>query len=241
MSRTVPILMYHQIDASPPRGTPWRSLIVTPSAFARQMALLRLFGYRGVSMSDLEHGLSAERTDKLIGITFDDGYRNNLEHALPVLRANSFTATCYAISDALGGRNDWDADKGVEQKALMSAAELRQWAAAGMDVGAHTRHHVDLQTLSTEAARDEIAGAKRELEAALGSEVRHFCYPFGSFNSTHRAMAEEAGYHSATTVQRGRACATDDRFALPRIPVVHSTTLPVFFAKIATRYEDKHR
>ena len=93
------------------------------------------------------------------------------------------------------------------------ARELRQWAAAGMDVGAHTRHHVDLQTLGTEAARDEIVGAKRELEATLGSEVRHFCYPFGSFNADHRAIAEEAGYHSATTVQRGRACAADDRFA----------------------------
>lgn len=241
MTRPIPILMYHQIDASPPRGTPWRSLIVTPSAFARQMALLRLFGYRGVSMRDLEPWLAGERSDKVVAITFDDGFRNNFEYALPVLRANGFSATCYAISDALGGRNDWDADKGVAQKALMSADELRQWAAAGMDVGAHTRHHVDLQTLGTEAAKDEIVGAKRELEATLGSEVRHFCYPFGSFNADHRAIAEEAGYHSATTVQRGRACAGDDRFALPRIPVVHSTTLPVFFAKIATRYEDSHR
>lgn len=241
MTRPIPILMYHQIDASPPRGTPWRSLIVTPSAFARQMALLRLFGYRGVSMRDLEPWLAGEREDRVVAITFDDGYRNNLEHALPVLSANGFTATCYAISDALGGRNDWDADKGVEQKALMSAAELRQWAEAGMDVGAHTRHHAALKTLDIETARDEIFGAKRELEAALGAEVRHFCYPYGSFAPTHTAIVEEAGYLSATTVQRGRASAADNRYALPRIPIVHSTTLPVFFAKIATCYEDKHR
>lgn len=244
-----PILMYHQVDTSPPRGTPWRSLIVTPSAFARQMATLRLLGYRGVSLRDLEPWLTGEhsdrvvtaRQDKLVGISFDDGYRNNLEYALPVLRANGFTATCYAISDALGASNEWDADKGVQSKPLMTADELRQWIASGMDVGAHTRHHVDLKAQDSDVARDEIFGAKRELEAALGTEVRHFCYPYGSFDASHRAMVEAAGYVSATTVQRGRANSADDRYALPRIPIVHSTTLPVFVAKIATRYEDRHR
>ena len=80
-----PILMYHQIDASPARGTPLRGLTVTPGSFARQMGLLRLLGYRGVSMTGLEPYLRGETTGKVVGITFDDGYRNNLEHALPVL------------------------------------------------------------------------------------------------------------------------------------------------------------
>ena len=81
-----PILMYHQIDASPPKGTPLRGLTVTPERFGRQMGLLRWMGYRGVSINELEPYLRGEKTGKVVGITFDDGYRNNLEHALPVLQ-----------------------------------------------------------------------------------------------------------------------------------------------------------
>ena len=95
---TVPILMYHQIDTPPARGTPLRGLVVKPAAFARQMGLLRLLGWRGLAMRDLEPYISGEKTGKVVGITFDDGYRNNLEHALPVLLDHSFTATCYGVS-----------------------------------------------------------------------------------------------------------------------------------------------
>jgi peptidoglycan/xylan/chitin deacetylase (PgdA/CDA1 family) len=108
MSRPIPILMYHQIDASPPKGTPLRGLTVTPERFARQMGLLRLLGYRGLSMTELEPYLRCELTGKVVGITFDDGYQNNLEHALPVLQRNGFSATCYAVSDPFEGRNAWD-------------------------------------------------------------------------------------------------------------------------------------
>lgn len=241
MTRPIPILMYHQIDAPPPSGTPMRGLVVSPSAFALQMRLLRLLGYRGVSMRDLEPWLAGERADRVVGITFDDGFRNNFEHALPVLSANGFTATCYAISSAFGGRNDWDEAMGVPQKPLMDSDDFHAWLAAGMDVGAHTRHHVDLRRLDSASARDEISGAKSELETALGVEVRHFCYPYGSFDATHKSIVEETGYRSATTVQRGRVRAEDDRFALPRVLVAQATHPWHFLAKLLTSYEDRHR
>jgi peptidoglycan/xylan/chitin deacetylase (PgdA/CDA1 family) len=241
MSQTVPILMYHQIDPPPPSGTSMRGLVVSPRSFARQMTLLRLCGYRGVSMRELEPWLRGERTEKLVGITFDDGYRNNLEHAMPILRANGFTATCYAISSAFGGHNSWDEAIGVPQKPLMDAADFRAWLAAGMDVGAHTRHHADLKTLDIETARDEIAGAKRDLEDALGVGVRHFCYPYGSFDAKHKVIVEDAGYLSATTVQRGRATRDDDRFALPRVLVAQATHSWHFLAKLLSSYEDRYR
>ncbi|MBB4014346.1 polysaccharide deacetylase family protein [Niveibacterium umoris] len=241
MRRTIPILMYHQVDVPPPSGTPMRGMVVSPGAFARQMRVLRLLGYRGVSLRDLEPWLRGERNDRVVGISFDDGYRNNLEHALPVLRANGFTATCYAVSNAFGGANDWDAAHGVPQKPLMQASEFRQWLDAGMDVGAHSRHHSDLTTLDAARARDEIAGSKRELESALQTEVRHFCYPYGRFDASHRALAAEAGYVTATTVQRGRARPGDDLLALPRVLVAQSNHLGHFIAKIATGYEDRYR
>ena len=61
----VPILTYHQIEAPPPRGTPYRSLVVSPGAFARQMGLLKLLGYTGLSMSALQPYLVGESDETL--------------------------------------------------------------------------------------------------------------------------------------------------------------------------------
>jgi peptidoglycan/xylan/chitin deacetylase (PgdA/CDA1 family) len=239
--RPIPILMYHQVDEPPPSGTPMRGMVVAPQSFSRQMSALRILGYKGVSMRDLEPWLRGERHDRVVGITFDDGYKNNLIHALPVLQRNMFTATCYAVSNVLGGWNDWDAERGIPRKSLMNILDFKQWLRAGMDIGAHSRHHVDLTSVDENSARDEIIGSKIELESALGAEVRHFCYPYGHFQQHHSQIVAHAGYISATTVRRGRVFADDNLMALPRVLVAQSSHLGHFFAKIFTGYEDRYR
>jgi peptidoglycan/xylan/chitin deacetylase (PgdA/CDA1 family) len=236
----IPILMYHQIDVPPPRGTPLRGLVVSPASFARQMGLLRLLGYRGLSMRDLEPYLKGEKQGKVVGITFDDGYRNNLQHALPVLQRHGFTATCYAVSTLFGGRNSWDEGL-VAQTPLMTREEWLAWRDAGMDIGSHTRTHARLPDLDLDVARDEIARSRQELEQALGCEVRHFCYPYGRYTPEHAALAREAGYATATTTNRGRVQPGEDPYTLRRIMVACSTHLVLFAAKVLTRYEDRRR
>jgi peptidoglycan/xylan/chitin deacetylase (PgdA/CDA1 family) len=237
---SIPILMYHQIDTPPKRGTPLRGLVVSPGSFARQMALLRLFGYRGLSMRELEPYLQGDKQGKVVGITFDDGFQNNLHHALPALKKNGFTATCYGVSSMLGGSNRWDQGL-VAEKPLMTLDDWRAWRDAGMDIGSHTRTHADLTQLSAAEAREQIAASKTELEQAIGCEVRHFCYPYGRFAAEHQAMAKAAGYATATTTQRGRVHTGDDLYTLRRLMVARATHLAQFAIKIATRYEDRRR
>lgn len=237
----IPILTYHQVDTPPPRGTPYRSLVVSPGAFARQMGLLKLLGYQGLSMTALGPFLSGEKQGKVVGITLDDGYVNNLTQALPVLQHHGFSATCYMVSGQLSGTNQWDHAKGVPAKPLMGADQLRAWVAGGQEVGAHTKNHVDLRTLDDAAAREEIAGCKQALEAMLQAPVTQFCYPYGHFEAVHADLVKQAGYATATTTQRGRAQAGDDLWHLPRVPVHQSTTLPLFWLKLATAYEDRRR
>jgi peptidoglycan/xylan/chitin deacetylase (PgdA/CDA1 family) len=234
----IPILMYHQIDVPPPSGTPLRGLVVSPGAFARQMWLLRLLGYQGLSMRELEPYLKGEKQGKVVGITFDDGYQNNLLNALPILRRHGFSATCYAVSSMIGGTNSWDRGL-VAEKPLMTETDWRTWLASGMDVGSHTRTHADLNQLGAEQARDQIAGSKRELESTLACEVRHFCYPYGRFGAEHSRMAQEAGYVTATTTRRGRVNPGDDLLTLRRVLVAQATHLLHFILKIATTYEDR--
>ena len=236
---SIPILMYHQIDAAPARGTPLRGLVVSPASFARQMFFLRCMGYRGLSIRDLEPYLKGERRGRVVGITFDDGYQNNVQSALPVLKKHGFTATCYAVSRMIGAVNSWDRDIGVAQKPLMTANDWDLWIRNGMEVGSHTRTHADLEKLSSDAAVDEIATSRHELEDKLGCEVRHFCYPYGRFDATHRQMVRQAGYVTATTTRRGRAQPGDDLYTLRRVLVAQATNLMQFALKIMTSYEDR--
>ena len=237
----IPILTYHQIDEAPASGAAFRSLYVTPKAFARQMACLRFLGYRGMSMSDLLPYLCGEKTGRVVGITFDDGYLNNLTHALPVLQHNGFTSTCYAVSQQVGQTNSWDAEAGVAQTPLMDAGQLRRWVAGGQEVGAHTRSHARLTQVEESTAMFEIADGKTELEAMIGQPVTQFCYPYGEFSPDHADMVRHAGFTCATTTQRSRCRTAEDLMQLPRVPVLRATTLPLLWLKLATAYEDRRR
>ncbi|PHM19549.1 MAG: polysaccharide deacetylase [Curvibacter sp. PD_MW3] len=234
----IPILMYHQIDVPPARGTPLRGLVVAPGSFARQMGLLRLLGYQGLSMRDLEPYLKREKKGKVVGITFDDGYQNNVRNALPILKRFGFTATCYGVSSMIGGTNSWDHGI-VAEKPLMTLEDWLAWRDAGMDIGSHTRTHADLSRLGPDEAREQIAGSKKELEDRLGCEVRHFCYPYGRFGDEHRTMVRQAGYLTATTTRRGRVIPGEDPMALKRVLVARATHLLHFALKLTTAYEDR--
>lgn len=235
----IPILTYHQIAEAPPKGAPYRSLYVAPAAFARQMGLLRLLGYQGLCMSALLPYLRGEKSGKVVGITFDDGYANNLVHAMPVLKRLGFSSTCYAVSGLLGHTNVWDLEVGIAQTPLMTAAELRSWVAGGQEIGAHSRSHAHLETLDEAASSTEIKGSQTDLEALLGQPVRHFCYPYGSYGPAQVRQVQAAGFATATTTARGRTSVESSLFELPRVPVVRSTTLPVFLLKLFTAYEDR--
>jgi peptidoglycan/xylan/chitin deacetylase (PgdA/CDA1 family) len=240
-SPPIPILVYHQISEAPPKGAPFRGLYVSPGAFGRQMALLKLLGYQGLSMSALLPYLKGERSGKVVGITFDDGYFNNLTHALPVLQRHGFSSTCYAVSNLLGRTNVWDEGIGIAQVPLMDAGQLRQWVAGGQEVGSHTQNHVRLLQSDAATARAEMVQDKAALEGILATPVRHFCYPYGEYAPEHVIMAREACFDTVTTTRRGRSTVGANLLELPRVPVVRSTSLPVFWLKVATAYEDRDR
>lgn len=235
---SIPILTYHQIDTVPPDGTPFRGLTVSPQNLRRQMAWMHRLGYRGLSMRDLMPYVRGEASGKVFGITFDDGFRNVHRHAMPVMAEFGFTATNYFVSGQIDGGNVWDAANGVPFSPLMSLAEMREWSAAGNEVGAHTVDHVHLPALPEAQARRQITAVKSALEDSIGMPVTAFCYPYGEQNAMHRDMVREAGYDNATLTRRGLARRGDDPFGLPRVTVHCSTNLLRFLQKTLTRHED---
>jgi len=234
----IPILMYHSIE-SMPRTTVMRSLHVPPRRFKFQMWLLKVLGYKGLSLRQLKPYLDGKKHGKVVGITFDDGYQNNLINAAPVLMKYNFTATCYIVSEGIGLSNKWDLDKQITQSPLMSESEIKKWISLGMDIGAHTKTHADLTVISHQKVRQEIKDCKSELEIKFKVPVIDFCYPFGRFKEEILNITKNAGYHTATSMIRGRANEESGSFVLPRIPINHRTLPHLFLAKILTSYEDK--
>lgn len=239
--RPIPILTYHQITQAPERAAPMRSLYVSPSAFALQMQTLSLLGYQGLSMTALMPYLRGEKTGKVVGITFDDGYRNNLENAAAVLKRLNFSSTCYVVSELLGKNNEWDRTLGIASASLMDLDQLKQWIASGQEVGSHTQHHVDLTTTDLQTSHSEILNSRISLSQQLNTDIQQFCYPYGRYASEHVGIVKSSGYVAATTTARGKVHADDNAFELRRIPVVRSTSLPQFLFKVLSSYEDRYR
>ena len=238
--KPIPILMYHSI-ANMPKGTPMRSLHVPPRRFAWQMKLLKWLGYKGVNMSELLPYLKGEKTGKVVGITFDDGYRNNLTQALPVLKKHGFSATCYLVSENIGGNNYWDLDKGIPENPIMNHNEIKSWIASGMEIGSHAQHHIRLSQYNSDIITQEVSLSKDELTSTFNCTINHFCYPYGDYNDQVVDAVKSAGYQSATTVNRARATSEDNPWMLPRVFITHRTFTHLFLMKILGRYEDKHR
>lgn len=240
-AQAIPILMYHNIAQPPRELRSHRSLYVRPSCFARQMWLLRQLGYQGLSMKDAMPYLRGEQRGRVAVITLDDGYRDNLRHALPILQANGFSATCYVVSDAVGRFNTWDAAKLRVHKPLMTVSQLRSWHEAGMEIGAHTRRHPHLTRCNDAELEDEVLGGRMALEAHLGTAVTQFCYPYGDFDDRVAASVQAAGFTAATTTQRARARSGGDAWRLPRVPVSYRHLLPSFALRVLTDYEAGRR
>lgn len=218
----IPILLYHKIAPPAPSGTSSRSLSVHPKRFQSQMRWLKALGYLGLSICDLLPYLTGEKSGRVFGLTFDDGYCNVLQNAAPLLDELDFTATNYFVSGQIGGCNQWDVNRNIPKLPLMNTQEMREWVANGHEAGAHTISHPRLTDLPHEIAEKEISDCRKVIEDAAGAPVTAFCYPHGAHNADVRSLVENAGYTSATTTEKGRARASDDRFALPRITVRRS-------------------
>jgi len=200
------------------------------------MALLKWAGYQGLSMSQAMPYLQGEKHGKIAVITFDDGYGDNVEAALPVLQKHGFCATSYVVSQAIGKDNFWDKPN-VARKAIMTREQLLKWHAAGMEVGGHTQTHPKLSLATATQQLDEIRNGKEDLESIIQAPVTQFCYPYGDYDETTRRIVETAGFVAATTIVKGRARPSDTPFDYPRIYISGVYFLPSFILRVFTRFD----
>ena len=133
-----------------------------------------------------------------------------------MLKENKFRAIQFLVAAQLGGRNEWEIADGEVPAPLMNEAQVRDWLAAGHEIGSHTLTHPWLTRLSASEAREEITASRKQLEDRFSVPIDHFCYPYGNWNESVRDLVEAAGYKTACTTQPGVNTPADSPFALKR-------------------------
>jgi peptidoglycan/xylan/chitin deacetylase (PgdA/CDA1 family) len=231
-TRLLPILMYHEISRTPDPS--YVRFTVTPDEFDRQMAWLHRKGYHTVSFDDVlayRAGVRALPHHSVI-VTFDDGCRSAVEHAVPTLERYGFTATFYLVTSAVGSATIWARHRRL---AVIDWTTARQLVADGFTCGSHTVSHGYLARIPAAACRDELRHSRAILEDRLGCEILHLSYPHGSCDAEVKRLAADAGYRTACTIGPALASlSADDLLELPRVPVYGHERFRDFTLRVRT-------
>src|SRR6266568_4934854 len=169
------ILTFHSLDTS---GS---VLSIAPERFRDQMEWLAGSGIRVAPLAELRNDSES------IALTFDDGFRNFLQHGLPILEKYRLPATVFVVTGYCGRNNRWPGQNaGIPELELMSWAELRDVAALGIELGAHTVNHPNLTGIPELQVAGELYDCKAAIEDQTGKPVRSFAYPYGASNPAVR-------------------------------------------------------
>lgn len=228
------ILMYHAVGSG---AEPADTYIIPQPRFSRQMAWIKRLGYPVIS---LEEFLSARLQNQLpppgaIIITFDDGYRDNLEHACTVLKKYSFPCTIFVVSGSIGDASRWDPGSRLYGRPLLSWQDLRRLQDGQVTIGSHSRSHPDLTVIHRNQLEEELSASRQDLEAGLQKPVGLFAYPNGRKNPVVQQAVEQAGYAAACSSEPGANDAIVPLHSLRRIEVRGTDTMVDFLLALWLR------
>lgn len=201
------ILTYHSIDDSGSvLSVDARTLTAHIGWLVRNVAVVPL---TDLCNTDHEHA---------VAITFDDGFQNFADVALPVLREHGATATVFVATDHVAGSNAWSGGDApnIPRLPLMDWDTLARISQYGISIGSHTRTHPDLKRIAPEQLHGELVGAAEIIAQRLGLRPRTLAYPYGSYNDIVLSMARST-YDLACTTELRALASDEDPLELPRL------------------------
>jgi peptidoglycan/xylan/chitin deacetylase (PgdA/CDA1 family) len=217
------ILLYHRVAEV--TQDPYK-LSVSPENFKKQLTYIKSH-YNVISLKQLIDDLKNKTLkDKSLVITFDDGYQDNFNNALPILEELNIPATIFVTTGYIDTETEFHWEHNLplsDQGRSLTTEQLRELSSNPIiELGAHTVSHPKLSNLDSETQRKEIRGSKEALENALKRKIISFAYPFGdnkSFNQTSINIVKESGFEYACSNIHERVKESSDIYALPRYVV----------------------
>ena len=167
------------------------------------MLYLKRHKLRGVSMRELSLALNAGEARGLVGVTFDDGYEDFLDAAVPTLEKLDFSATVFVVAGMLGSENTWEHGGGPRpQLRLLGADGVREVSERGMEIGSHTVTHPRLSGLNPETLVREVEDSRQMLSEIVNAPIEGFSYPYGAVDGPAVRAARKAGYVYAVATKK---------------------------------------
>ena len=220
------IIYYHSIHPSNP-------LSHSLESFEEQLCWLKNNGYICPKISEIKDYLNSE---KVVFITFDDGYYDNRLYALPLLKKYNFNATFFISTGYINEGFRFKSDEGnmlYEGLEMMNKTDLQVLANSGMDIGCHGVSHQMISKLSLELQEKELIESKRFLEEVLDIEIISFAYPNGqkgAISSHLNVFAFNNGIKYVCTTLWGTK--NNDESILSRCEMSNEDNLTEFICKI---------
>jgi peptidoglycan/xylan/chitin deacetylase (PgdA/CDA1 family) len=238
----IPILMYHAVQEQSSDPRPYFETSVSPRVFAEQVRQLHTQGFRAVGLQQAVRALEAdERDEKLVVITFDDGFRDFYESAFPILSECGFTATVFLITGCMD-----DPAAQFKEKKCLTWSQVRELHSAGISFGSHTATHPQLKLVEMSRVEEELATSRKTIEDHLGASVDMFSYPYAFPEADHefqrrlRDALIRHGYEIGVTTILGTARPLSDPLFLPRLPINNWDDPKFFQAKLEGAYNWLH-
>jgi peptidoglycan/xylan/chitin deacetylase (PgdA/CDA1 family)/glycosyltransferase involved in cell wall biosynthesis len=179
-------------------------LAISPDQFRRQLETVLERGLKPIRLDRALELLQEPISERYVSVTFDDGYRDNLENALPILEDLGVPATVFIVSGTVDGRSGfhWYGRRGSPP--ALTWEDVAHLLRSGLvDVQAHSRSHPALPRLDETAVWDEIAGSKRDIERHVEYELTSFCYPAGRYGPRELRLVEQSGFRAGVTTTPG--------------------------------------
>jgi len=226
---TIPVLMYHFVGEK--KDAEAMKNFVSTESFRRQMAFLKFFGYRVISLDDL-YAIKTSQKKPLgreLAITFDDGNYTFRENALPVLEKHRFPVTVFCVSES--------ARQGLFGS--MSAETLRELSQKDfVMVGSHSMTHPLLARMGEDEIARELTGSKEALEVITGRTVYYFAYPSSDLDERVVRQAKQAGYRMAFATSEKKIRGLEKGFyTMPRVKITRTADIPfVYWAEVSGIY-----
>lgn len=239
--KDIPVLMYHRvIDDKNEAG--FYDTYVTKENFEAQMKYLSKNNYTSLTFKDIQNGEYKKRFDKnkkYVIITFDDGYKDNLKNALPILKKYNMKMVLFLITSET--YNKWDTDVEDREKEkkfnLMTKEEVKELLASGLiEIGGHTTKHLDMPNVDLKTIEEDLNVSNKILEEITGYKPISFAYPWGRSTKEARDVVKKVGYKFAVSTEDGPACFSDDLFEIVRVGIYSDDDIEKFKLRISGKY-----
>ncbi len=237
--RWIPVLMYHKIPDAEIQTE--HKIFVTKDRFEKHLQFFKSQGFKTITFNELSLFRSGEISmsqfpKKPLILTFDDGYKDNLENASPLLKKYNMKAQIFLLAESQISSNQWDHSDTEPTHEIVSGPDRQKWLNSAFEIGSHGFSHQRITLMNSEEASNELAESKKSLEKEFNQKVKVFAFTYGDTNLQASQMAQVAGYEYAVNTDQGGLHIEENPFQIFRVNIFPNETFLSLLKKTSSWY-----